>query len=137
MTYFASGIDFGTVINLIQNVIDYLNKWCSSADLSVDQKAGLMLITCRKKYKLRDIYLNGKVLSFQNSIRYLGFTIDHKLNWAEHCKIKARKAMTSLIQCKRAVGTKWGLSPKVLDWIYKAIILPGMDRLILLTAWTE
>jgi len=104
--HFASGIDLGSVLNLIQNVIDNICKWCSSADLSVDQKAGLMLITSRKKYKLRNIYLKGKVQSYQDNIKYLGITIDNKMNWAEHCKVKARKALTSLLQCKRAIGTK-------------------------------
>jgi len=70
-----------------------------------DQKAELKLITSTKKYKLRNIYLNGKVQSYQDNITYLGILIDNKTNWAEHCKIKARKALTSFMQCKRAIGT--------------------------------
>jgi len=85
-----------------KNAIDYICKWCLLADLLVDQRAGLMLITSRKKYKLRNVYLSVKVLSYEDDIKYLGITItiDNKMNWADHFKIKARKAMSSLMQSK-------------------------------------
>ena len=29
--------------------------------------------------------------------------------------------------CQRAVGKTWGLRPKLTQWLYKAIIIPGFD----------
>jgi len=44
--------------------------------------------------------------------------------WTTHCRAKVAKAKIALMQCKQAVGKTWGLNLFVIQWIYKALILP-------------
>jgi hypothetical protein len=110
----------------MQDVINTVSYWCKSVDLSVDQKVGLMLITNRQKYQTKTLILNGKKLEYMKQIKYLGITIDASLTWVPHVKSKSAKALSALAQCRRAIGSKWGLSPRVTHWIYTAVVLPGV-----------
>jgi hypothetical protein len=124
--FYGSGIDLGVVTNQMQDAINTVSYWCKSVDLSVDQKVGLMLITNRRKYQTKTLILNGKKLEYMKQIKYLGITIDASLTWVPHVKSKSAKALSALAQCRRAIGSKWGLSPRVTHWIYTAVVLPGV-----------
>jgi len=41
--------------------------------------------------------------------------------------VKVRKAHNLLWACRRAWGTRWGLRPKVVHWLYVAIIWPTVS----------
>ena len=48
-----------------------------------------------------DIIMDGNILTKVNSTKYLGITIDHKLNWIDHIayvKKKFQKALESYIR---------------------------------------
>ena len=40
------------------------------------------------------------------------------------CDNVTQKATAALMQCKRAVGPMWGLSPKTCKWIYPTVVRP-------------
>jgi hypothetical protein len=45
--------------------------------------------------------------------------LDKKLDWKAHLKNRMSKAYW---QCRRAVGKTWGLSPKVVAWLYTSLV---------------
>jgi hypothetical protein len=51
-----------------------------------EQKSKVMMVTRRKRKESTDvfIYLNNKPLEQVNNIKYLGITIDSKMNFREH-----------------------------------------------------
>ena len=57
-------------------------------------------------------------------LKYLGVYIDQHLNWEKHLEYISNKAIGSLFACKKIAGKKWGLKPKVMQWIYTTIIRP-------------
>ena len=57
-------------------------------------------------------------------MKYLGVHLDSKLNWKIHVDAQYQKAITSFYQVRRVTGKTWGLSPKVIRWIYTAIVRP-------------
>jgi hypothetical protein len=125
-TLYASGIDLRVVTNQMQDVINTVSNWSKSVDLSVDQKVGLMLITNRRKYQTKTLILNGKKLEYMKQMKYLGITIDTSLTLVPHVRSKSAKALSALAQSRRAIGSKWGLSPRVTHWIYTAVVPPGV-----------
>jgi len=41
--------------------------------------------------------------------------------------VKMRKAVNLLWACRRACGVRWGLRPKVVHWLYVAIVRPTIS----------
>ena len=57
-------------------------------------------------------------------MKYLGITLDRRLNWNMHLQRQVERTSIALGQCCRAVGKTWGLTPKTAMWIYTAVIRP-------------
>jgi len=66
--------------------------------------------------------LFGKTLQCSMSVTYLGVILDSCLTWKEHVDVKVKKAQNSMWACRRACGVTWGLKPRVVHWLYVAII---------------
>ena len=73
-----------------------------------------MIFTRRYKYDKPEIKLNGKVIEYVETFKYLGVTFDNRLTWREHLKGQIKKAKASLLIGRRLMGKHWGLSPRVL-----------------------
>ena len=83
-----------------------------------------MFTWCRKWELPKDLLLDGKTIDLSQSTKFLGIHLDTKLNFNEHIKYITKKATMSLMQCKRAVGPTWGLTPRSCKWIYEKAIRP-------------
>ena len=82
------------------------------------------MFTWHRKWELpSSLHLDGKPLKLDKATKFLGVDLDSKLNFNEHVKHIAKKATTSLMQCRKAVGPTWGLAPKSCKWIYEKAIL--------------
>ena len=75
----------------------------------------------------------GEEIRLVDRVTYLGVVLDSKLSWIPHITEKSTKANRCLLLCRRAVGQTWGLSPKVMMWIYKTMIRPIMSYAV--TVW--
>ena len=83
------------------------------------------MFTWKRKWSLpKPIQVGGITTELSNSVKFLGITLDSKLNFHEHIQNTAKKATANLMQCKRAVGPTWGLTPNTCKWIYLATIRP-------------
>ena len=58
------------------------------------------------------------------SVKYLGVILDSRLTWKEHIEVKVKKAHNLMWACRKACGATWGLKPRVVYWLYVAIIRP-------------
>ena len=73
---------------------------------------------------MRPISVEGNTIALSKTVKYLGVTLDNKLNYNTHIDNVTLKATAALMQCKRAVGPMWGLSPKKCKWIYTTVVRP-------------
>jgi hypothetical protein len=53
-----------------------------------------------------------------------GEIFESELDWKAHLEIRMRKACIAYCSCRRAVGKTWGLSPKVVAWLYTSVVRP-------------
>jgi len=113
-----------TVSGLMQWALSTVQICCSEVRLSVNpDKTGLVAFT--RKRKLQGFFeprFFGVKLSFLGSVKYLGVILDSQLTWREYVEVKVKKAHNLLWACRRAFGTGWGLRPKVVYWLYIAIV---------------
>ena len=83
-----------------------------------------MIFTRKRNIKEPKIYLQGVELEYVQEFKYLGVTIDNKLNWRKHVEKQTKKAQIALNTGRRMIGSKWGLKPRQMIWFYESIVRP-------------
>lgn len=121
-----TGKDLYTLGGLMQNALSVVENWCTVEGLSVNpSKTSLVLFTNKRSVNnLPSLNLFGQSLTWSEQVKYLGIILDRKLSWNAHLSNRIDRAIVSFWQCRRAFGKTWGLSPRILHWIYTAIIRP-------------
>ncbi|KAL5253960.1 hypothetical protein ACHWQZ_G013652 [Mnemiopsis leidyi] len=121
----AEGNDLDVIWDRTQKTLNTIMKWCTTKDLTISAlKTKVVMFTWNKKWNLRPIVVDNTTIELSTSAKFLGITLDNKLNYNEHINNTTKKATASLMQCRKAVGPTWGLTPKTCIWIYKTIIRP-------------
>lgn len=115
-----------TLSSMMNAAFSIVDDWCRKNGLTVNpQKTKLVLFTNKRKLlNMKRPRLNGIQLEFAKEVKFLGFILDHKLSWNKHIEEKIRKVTKIYWQCRCAFGKRWGLRPKVIRWLYIAIIKP-------------
>ena len=123
----AEGNDIDVIWDRTRKTINTIEKWCQTKELSISAlKTKIVMFTWNNKWrhKLRPIKVGNITIGLSDSAKFLGVTLDSKLNFNEHITNITKKATASLMQCRRAVGPTWGLTPKTCNWMYKAVVRP-------------
>ena len=122
----SEGNDLEVIQDRTQKSINTINKWCKNNGLNISSlKTKVIIFTWGRKWELpSSLHLDGKPLKLDKATKFLGVHLDSKLNFNEHIKHIAKKATTSLMQCRKAVGPTWGLTSKSCKWIYEKAIRP-------------
>ena len=123
----AEGDDIDTIWQRTQKTIKTIEDWCLTKGLSISTlKTKIVMFTWNRKWTIRPIKVGGTPITLSNEVKLLGVTLDNKLNFNSHIEKTTNKCIGILMQCKRAIGPTWGLSPKVCKWIYTAIVRPTL-----------
>lgn len=122
----TEGNDLEVIRDRTQKSINSINKWCKQAGLTLSSvKTKLVMFTWRRKWELpKPITVDNNPMELSQSAKLLGVHLDSKLKFNEHIRSITKKATSSLMQIKKAVGPTWGLQPKTCSWIYTAAIIP-------------
>ena len=124
----AEGNDTEVIWQRTQKTIDTIERWCETKGLNISAlKTKIVMFTWNRKWTLRPITTGGITILPTDSVKLLGVTLDSKLNFNQHISNITTKAIKSLMQCNRAVGPTWGLSPKVCKWLYISVIRPMLS----------
>lgn len=111
----------------MQKALNIVQEWCLTHGLKVNpSKTELVLFTRKRNTNLVTPTLFGVQLQRSDKVRYLGVTLDSKLLWYEHFSRQTQKAIATFWACRRMFGQTWGLKPKMVGWIYKAILVPQL-----------
>ena len=120
------GFCLRTVSELMQRALSIVERWCEETGLTVNPlKTELVLFTTKRiRTGLVLPHLCGVELALSEEVKFLGVTLDQKLSWKSHVQAKCRKAIMCLWQCRRIACSRWGATPKVMRWIYTAVVRP-------------
>jgi len=120
------GNDFNITCELMQNALSYVSKWCTERNLKASpQKTNLVPFTRKRKWEGFFIpKLFDEQINVASEVKYLGLYLDQKLTWNKHIDYKINQAKKCIMTCRRMLGKNWGLQPKMMFWMYTAIIRP-------------
>ena len=121
-----TGVILSTICDIMQRILHDIENWCLARDLSVNPgKTELVLFTRRyKPDRIKTLSFFNQQLELSEQVKYLGVILDCKLTWKKHLDTRCQKALTAFYSVRRATGKTWGTSPKVVHWLYVAVIRP-------------
>lgn len=112
--------------DLLNRAISMTLSWCRNKGLTVSlNKTTTVLFTNKRKIEgLNMPSIGGQQLLLSKEVKFLGITLDSRLTWKSHLDNRIDKAFIAFMQCKRAFSRSWGLSPRIVNWLYTAVIRP-------------
>lgn len=120
-----SGICPATVGNIMQRCLNRLTAWAKEQSLSFSPaKTEVVMFTRKRKFTLPVLKIKQQTLRYTDRVKYLGVILEKKLSWLPQCEEVNRRALISLGQCRRLMGSTWGPEPKIMHWLYTAVIRP-------------
>ena len=112
----------------LQTVLNNIVAWGNNCGLKFSPTKSTAILFHRKQKKpiVTPLKLNQTNIPYSTITKYLGMTIDRKLNWTSHIKQKSKMAKSLLYLSKRAVGSTWGPQPYLAKWAYTGIVRPKL-----------
>jgi len=112
----------------MQKALNVVAKWAVKEGLNISpHKTAIVPFTnIRKIEGLGPLKLHGKDLKMLDEVKYLGITLDSRLNWNQHLQKIIRKTQTSFAVVRRTCGRNWGLRPNMVHWLYTSVIRPSI-----------
>ncbi len=110
----------------LKQIDNYFKKWRIKVNNEKTQAILFKFNQSKKRTPTQQLVFNGSIIQLRTEVKYLGVTIDHKLNFGAHtdtCRTKAIncfKSMYPLLCRKSRLSTRNKLT------LYKAIIRPKM-----------
>lgn len=115
-----------TISELMESALKELSRWAEQKGLGVNpRKTELVLFTRKRKIPNFTLpKLDGTTIVLSSEAKYLGVILDSKLTWKRNVEERMKKGLNALYACKRTFGKRWGLQPRIIHWMYTAIIRP-------------
>ncbi len=111
--------------NMMQNELKRVKEWGEVNGLTFNPSKTSMVLYTRSRRRIDvKVKMGGVPLQQENSLKYLGVEIQRNLSWTKHIKERTNKCKFLLGKCRSLVSKRWGLTPKKMEWIYKAVIRP-------------
>ena len=126
-----TGKDIKNLYQAMNEALNLCQAWAEAYGLDISPgKTEYMLCTrqLRKSYKipLGGLRLKGVEIDRSESIKYLGLTVNQKLNWGAHIDEKVRAAKRHIFRLKGFIGKTWGPCPEMTKLAYTTCIRPAM-----------
>ena len=134
----VQGPDWWTLGNIIQNKITKLEEWSRKFGVEFCPKKTVLVAFGTNKIEpntLPEIKMGGKKLSYANQVKYLGVTLDEKLNFKAHIKNKVAETRAAMYTALNKVKVAVGPLPKCMKWVYEGVALPVLTYACHIWAW--
>lgn len=120
----ASSLCPAEASTLVQNEVNHIEKWLSKWNIKVNSSKSSHITFTLRKGDCPPITINGGVIPTQNTVKYLGMTLDRRLTWKPHIKAKQQQLKIKTRKLYWLLGPKSELNLNNKLRIYKAILKP-------------
>ena len=127
---YIKGVDPPMMVILMQDAINAAVEWGNKHGLKfVPSKTEAIFFygSYNRKYKEpTKLKVDGVPITYSKSVKFLGLTLDHHLNWNQHIENKINKSRALFMKIRNAIGSLWGPSPRALKWAINGIVIPTL-----------
>uniref|UniRef100_A0A1Y1K801 Reverse transcriptase domain-containing protein n=1 Tax=Photinus pyralis TaxID=7054 RepID=A0A1Y1K801_PHOPY len=129
LTIFCADKTIGIITRKLQVAI---NQICNNANavgfvLSEEKTKVAHFCRLRKPHYDPVLFMNDRIISVVQEVKFLGLTFDRELRWSAHIQNVATTCRKSLNVIRVLAHHKWGAHPKTLLDLYKGLILSRID----------
>ena len=122
--FLATGADSQTSARKLQYAANTLTSWSKKWRIKLNEsKSQHVNFTLRRELR-HPIYINGQIIPYSDTAKYLGMTLDVKLHWKEHIRIKSNQLKLTWKKMRWLAGRNSNLSIHNKLMLYKQIIKP-------------
>ena len=91
-----------------------------------------VLFSKKHKPKQKKLKLGGKIIKHETQVKYLGVTLDRRLNWRAHINDKINTCKAMLLNITNKYRHTHKAKPKLMKWIYTGVIRPKITYVCLI-----
>ena len=128
------GADPATLYNRMNEAITQASHWATSCGLEFcPKKTQALLFTYKNTPVNKDtgepfaLRMCGIDIPNVRSTKFLGVTLDKKLNFHEHITKRIKACRLALLRVRPILGHTWSPSPIYTRWLYTSAIVPMMS----------
>lgn len=107
----------------LQTHLNYMEKWFTNWRFKVNQSKSVHTTFTLKHASCPTVFLYGIPIPYSPKIKYLGLTLDQRLTWAHHIKIK-RLALNHRLRILKPLLSNNSCPIKTKILIYKTLLKP-------------
>jgi len=132
-----TGICPNTMVDVMQGALSKAVEWGNDSKLTFGAAKTVAVLFSRRNKPIipHKLKVDGAEIEFSNSVKYLGLTLDKKLNYGIHINDKLRKAKGTLFNLNSALGNAFGPKPLLMRWAYLSIVRPMLSYAAI--AWAK
>ena len=120
--FWSQHTDLDIAETKIQDTLNKLTKWSKETGLKFSTQKSVYCIFTHKNTKNLNLTLYNDRLPRSYKIKYLGMTLDHRLNWKAHIEHLKEKSQQRLAILRCVSKRKWGADRKTLRTLYLSLI---------------
>lgn len=110
--------------NMLQSHLDKVSRWTKQWRIRLNEAKSAHVNFTYKKDNVCPITLNSQIIPYANTAKYLGMTLDSKLKWKEHIKIKKNELNIKFRKMYWLLGRHSELEIHNKLLLYKQILKP-------------
>jgi hypothetical protein len=108
----------------LQSALNKIAIWTKKWRIKLNESNSVHIYFTNKRTTQRPIYINGTQIPYANTAKYLGMTLDTKLRWKEHIKMKLDELNIKFRKMYWVLGRNSELSIYNKLILYKQVLLP-------------
>lgn len=109
----------------LQEAVNSVSRWTKKWKIKLNEEKSVHINFTNKKIKQRiPIVINGSIVPYENTAKYLGMTLDAKLRWKAHVKKKCEELKIKYRKMYWMLGRRSKLTVHNKLLLYKQILKP-------------
>lgn len=123
-TLLSTGTTIEKATNNLQCAINKVADWTKKSRIKLNENKSQYVNFTNRKCTALQVYINDEVVPAANTAKYLGITLDAKLRWKEHVKIKRKELNLKFSKMYWLLGQHSQLSIHNKFLIYQQVLKP-------------